>query len=239
MRREGFELSISPPRVIYKRGEGKTILEPIEHVTILVAHDIAGTVIESMTRRKGEMITYVDAAEMAKLDFRIPTRGLLGYPAEFKNTTHGQATLNHILLGYEEYKGEIEKQRTGSIISTALGQTTPYALINIEPRGKLHVGGNEKVYPGMIIGQHNRESDLEVNPVKAKHLSNVRAAGKEDTIKLVPKQEASLEKMMAYIQDDEVIEVTPISIRIRKKILDASKRAATKKKNPLDSITFE
>lgn len=220
MRREGFELSISPPRVIYKDGgvdpvtKKRVILEPVEQVNITVSPDLAGGVIEAMTRRKGELGLFIEDEKESKLEFRIPTRGLLGYPAEFKNSTRGLGTLNHILDGYEEYKGAIERDRSGSIVSTARyleiqlnsGTTTSYALASIESRGKLFIGPNTQVYPGMIIGENSREADLEVNPVKAKQLTNIRAAGKEDTIKLIPPRDNSLEKLITYIQDDEVIE---------------------------------
>ncbi|KAJ3189324.1 hypothetical protein HDU85_002952 [Gaertneriomyces sp. JEL0708] len=237
MRREGFELSVSPPRVIYKtEGEGKekVVLEPVEEVTIDVDHDMAGAVIEKITKRKGEMKTYTESGDKARLIFHVPTRGLLGYPAEFKNDTHGQGTINYMLLGYEPYKGPLEKTRKGSIICTATGDATAYALRDVEPRGKLFISPGTKCYPGMIVGEHNREHDLEVNPCKAKQLTNIRAAGKEEAIRLTPVTDMGLEKMIAYIQDDEVIEITPTTIRTRKKELDANKRKAMKRNNRQD-----
>ncbi|TPX60197.1 hypothetical protein PhCBS80983_g01917 [Powellomyces hirtus] len=233
MRREGFELSVSPPRVIYRtEGEGKDkkILEPIEELTIDVEHVQAGSVIEKITKRKGEMKSYTESGDKGRLVFLIPTRGLLGYPAEFKNDTHGQGTINYMLHGYEPYKGPLERTRKGSIISTASGETTAYALVAIEPRGKLFIAPGTKVYPGMIIGEHNREHDLEVNPAKAKHQTNVRTAGKDENIRLVPVEQMGLEKMIAYVQDDEVIEITPSIVRTRKKELDATKRKAQSRK---------
>ncbi|KAJ3023763.1 hypothetical protein HKX48_001291 [Thoreauomyces humboldtii] len=233
MRREGFELSVSPPRVIYRTegtGKDKQVLEPVEELTIDVEHEHAGTVIEKITKRKGEMKSYNESGDKARLIFQIPTRGLLGYPAEFKNDTHGQGTINYMLLGYEPYKGALERTRKGSIISTASGETTAYALVAIEPRGKLFIGPGAKVYPGMIIGEHNREHDLEVNPAKSKHLTNVRTAGKDDSLRLVPVEQYGLEKMIAYVQDDEVIEITPSIIRTRKKELDPTKRKAMTRK---------
>ncbi|KAI8902784.1 P-loop containing nucleoside triphosphate hydrolase protein [Globomyces pollinis-pini] len=233
MRREGFEISVSPPSVIYKRVEGKPkeFLEPIEEVTIDCEHEHAGVIIEKLTVRKGEMKTYLDSGSRARLIFEIPTRGLLGYPAEFKNDTHGQGVLNNIFLSYEPYKGPIENARKGSIISTASGECTAYALSSIEPRGKLFIKPGTVVYPGMIIGEHNRDNDLEVNPVKNKQITNIRAAGKDDGIKLTPPLEFSLERMISYIQSDEVIEVTPTQLRIRKKELDSGKRKSQKKRN--------
>ncbi|KAJ3052516.1 hypothetical protein HK097_006118 [Rhizophlyctis rosea] len=232
MRREGFEISVTTPRVIYKvDGEDKDrkILEPMEEVTIDCSHEDTGTVIEKMSRGKGEMKSYT-GEERARLVFHIPTRGLLGYPAEFKNDTRGEGTLNHILLGYEPYKGPLEPKRKGSIVSMATGECTPYALQDIQVRGKLFVGPGAKVYPGMIIGEANREHEMECNPVKQKQLSNVRSVHKEDKIVLTPPEKMSLERLIAYVQEDEVIEITPSSIRIRKKIMDASKRNAERKR---------
>ncbi|KAJ3278880.1 hypothetical protein HK104_001952 [Borealophlyctis nickersoniae] len=233
MRREGFEMSVSPPRVIYKvegAGRDRIVLEPIEEVTIDVDHEHAGTVIEKMSKGKGEMKSYGENGDKARLIYHIPTRGLLGYPAEFKNDTHGQGTLNHMLIGYEKYKGPLEKVRKGSLVSTASGEATPYALQDIQARGRVFITPGTKVYPGMIIGENSREADLEVNPVKNKQLSNVRSVMKEDAIRLVPAEQMSLEKMIAYVQDDEVIEITPVAIRSRKKELDANKRHATRKR---------
>ncbi|KAI9339607.1 P-loop containing nucleoside triphosphate hydrolase protein [Obelidium mucronatum] len=235
MRREGFELSVSPPRVIYKsktneKGE-RTIFEPVEQVTIDCEHTEAGTVIEKMSSRKGVMETYGEASgDRARLIFNVPTRGLLGYPAEFKSDTSGQGTLNHILKGYEPFKGPLDRTRKGSLISTAMGETTAYALKDIEPRGKLFVTPGMKVYPGMIIGEHNRESDLEVNPAKSKVASNIRTVSKDESLKLIPVESYGLERMMSYIQDDEVIEVTPESIRSRKKVLDSTARSSQKRR---------
>ncbi|KAI9105545.1 P-loop containing nucleoside triphosphate hydrolase protein [Phlyctochytrium arcticum] len=237
MRREGYEISVSPPKVLFKvQGEGKDkiILEPIEEVTMDLDHGDAGAVIEKMTKRKGEMKGYTESGGKARLVFEIPTRGLLGYPAEFKNDTHGQGTINYLFLGYEPYKGVLEKTRKGSIISTAAGETTAYALAAIEARGKLFIGPGVKVYPGMIIGEHSRDHELEVNPVKAKQLTNIRQANKEEAIRLTPPVSMGLERMIAYVQDDEVIEITPLSVRTRKRELDSTKRRSRAKKNQLD-----
>ncbi|KAJ3412586.1 hypothetical protein HDV05_000566 [Chytridiales sp. JEL 0842] len=239
MRREGFELSVSPPRVIFRAkpheaGEERKIYEPIEEVTIDCAHEHAGVVIEKMGLRKGNMESYNDAGDRARLVFTIPTRGLLGYPAEFKSDTSGQGVLNNILLGYEPFKGPISSGRKGSIISTAAGETTAYALRDIEPRGKLFVGPGTKVYAGMVIGEHNREQDLEVNPVKLKALTNIRSVQKEEAIRLTPVNTMGLERLMSYIQDDEVIEVTPSAIRSRKKDLDPNKRKSQSRRGGID-----
>jgi GTP-binding protein len=162
--------------------------------------------------------------------FHVPTRGILGYPAEFKTDTHGEGVIYHILLGYEPFKGPIEKSRKGSLISTASGDATAYALQSIEARGTLFIKPGTSVYPGMIIGEHSREGDMEVNPVKSKALTNFRSVNKEDGVKLTPVPTFSLERLIAYIQDDEVIEVTPTQLRSRKKILDSSKRKSSSKK---------
>jgi GTP-binding protein len=240
MRREGFEISVSAPQVLYKAendGDKKIILEPIEEVTIDIGHEYAGIVIEKMTKNKGEMKSYTDSGDRARLIFEVPTRGILGYPSEFKTDTHGEGVLNHMLIGYQPYKGRIEKNRKGSLISTASGEATTYALQAMEARGTLFIKPGTQVYPGMIVGffilnlgEHSRDSDLEVNPVKAKQLTNIRTTSKDETIKLIPVPIFSLEKLIAYIQDDEVIEVTPTTLRSRKRILDSSKRKAGSKK---------
>lgn len=163
--------------------------------------------------------------------FEIPTRGLLGYPAEFKNDTHGQGIINHMFMHYEPYKGPIERSRKGSLISSASGEATNYALASIESRGKLFIKPGTPVYPGMIIGENSRDTDMEVNPCKAKQLTNIRAAGKDESLRLSPVEEFSLEKMISYIQDDEVIEITPTRLRSRKKELDSNKRKSIKRRN--------
>ncbi|KAJ3129031.1 hypothetical protein HK098_002883 [Nowakowskiella sp. JEL0407] len=233
MRREGFEISVSPPRVIYKTeitaDNTKKILEPIEEVVIEVDQEFAGKVIERMTKGKGEMLSY-DGDDKARLVFRIPTRGFLGYPAEFKNDTRGQGVLNNIFVGFEEHKGPIERVRKGSLVSTAQGEATPYAIEDIQARGKLFISPGTKVYEGMIIGESSREQDLDVNPVKAKATTNIRVAFKEQATALIPPVNMNLERMLNYIQGDEVIEVTPSAIRIRKKILDTDKRRSEKRK---------
>ncbi|KAJ3309318.1 hypothetical protein HDU76_003657, partial [Blyttiomyces sp. JEL0837] len=242
MRREGFELSVSPPRVIFRAqgtGSERKVMEPMEEVTIDCEHGHAGSVIEQMTGRKGNLETYTDSGERARLVFTIPTRGLLGYPAQFKSDTSGQGTLNHIFKGYEPFKGPMEKTRKGSIIATNSGECTAYALRDIEPRGKLFVTPGTKVYPGMVVGEHNREQDLEVNPVKQKQLSNMRAAGKEDQIRLVPVEAMGLERLMSYIQDDEVIEITPNAIRFRKKELDPNRRKTQNRRGGFDFDNLE
>ena len=197
MRREGFELSVSPPQVVFQKNE-TGLLEPIEEVIIDSDTEFSGIVIEKLSQRKAEFKEMIEYGAKSRLIFEMPTRGLLGYMGEFKNDTHGTGVLNHLFLRYEEHKGKLERSRKGALISSAAGQTNAYALEGIEPRGILFIGPNSKVYPGMIIGEHNRDNDLEVNPAKAKQLSNVRTVFKEDAIRLTPPKSMSLEETIAY-----------------------------------------
>ncbi|KAI9298591.1 GTP-binding protein TypA [Neoconidiobolus thromboides FSU 785] len=226
MRREGFELGISPPRVVFQRGEKKDdILEPIEEVTIDVEHEFTGIVIEKLSKRKGELKSFIEFGDKARLILHVPTRGLLGYSAEFKNDTHGQGTLNHIFYEYQSYKGPLDKIRKGSLLSTAKGEVTSYAANLMEPRGKLFVTPGMQVYPGMVVGEYNKDDgDLEVNPARTKAVNNMRTVMKDENIKLTAVKPMSLEEVIAYVAPDEIIEVTPKSIRLRKKELDPSKR---------------
>ncbi|KAJ2610591.1 hypothetical protein EV177_003897 [Coemansia sp. RSA 1804] len=235
MRREGFELSVTPPRVLMRRDAGN-ILEPFEEITIDVDHGASGVVIEKLTKRKGELKSFSDVADKARMVFHIPTRGLLGYMSEFKNDTHGSGVINHAFLRYDAYAGPLEKTRKASMVSMAAGTATAYALNMIEPRGRLFVRNGEAVYPGMVVGELSKDGgDLEVNPAKAKQLTNIRAAGKDDTIRLVPVAPWSLEEAIAYINPDEAIEVTPSTIRLRKQILDANKRKQNSRKRAPDA----
>ncbi|KAJ2556538.1 hypothetical protein EV175_001942 [Coemansia sp. RSA 1933] len=237
MRREGFELSVTPPRVLFRRdpNDKKGILEPFEEITIDVDHDCSGVVIEKLTRRKGEMKSFTDVADKARMVFHIPTRGLLGYMSEFKNDTHGSGVINHAFLRFDAYAGALEKSRKSSMVSMVAGTATSYALNMIESRGQLFVRNGEDVYPGMIVGEISKDgSDLEVNPAKAKQLTNIRAAGKDDTIRLIPVKPWTLEEAIAYINPDEAIEVTPTKIRLRKQILDSNKRKQLTRKRISD-----
>ncbi|MDX2050332.1 MAG: translational GTPase TypA [Rickettsiaceae bacterium] len=225
MRREGFELSISRPKVLFKTDDNGTRLEPIEEVVIDVDDAYVGTVVESMNLRKGEMQDMrPSGGGKTRLIFYAPSRGLIGYHGQFLSDTRGTGVMNRLFHSYGPYKGPIEGRRNGVLISTEDGNIVAYALWNLEERGKMFVKPGEKVYKGMIIGEHNRDNDLEVNPLKAKQLSNVRAAGKDEAIKLTPPVIMSLEQAIAYIQDDERVEVTPESIRLRKAFLDPNDR---------------
>lgn len=215
MRREGFELSISSPKVIMKKN-GAELLEPMEEVTIDIPQEVSGTVIQKMNRRKGELKQMSETGDRVKLIFDIPSRGLLGYVSEFKNDTSGQGIINHIFTGYKPFSGDVDKSRKGSIISITTGTATASALSGFEARGTLFIKPGDKVYPGMIIGEHNKDNDIEVNPTKAKQVTNIRSTHREGLYKLTPIQQLSLEGTLSYIKDDELIEVTPKHIRIRK-----------------------
>ncbi|KAG0252592.1 hypothetical protein BG011_006901 [Mortierella polycephala] len=224
MRREGFELSVSPPRVVYKE-EGGQRLEPIEEVTIDVGNQFTGTIIEKLSKRKAELKSFDENGDKTRIIFECPTRGLLGYSAEFKNDTSGDGTLNHTFLGYAPFKGGLDRSRKGSLVAMgSVGSATSYALNLIEPRGKLFIRPGDKVYAGMVIGESSRTGDLEVNPTRAKQVTNIRTVAKDDNIVLRPPVEMSLESMISYIAGDEVLEITQSSLRIRKRELDANKR---------------
>ncbi|KAJ2704710.1 hypothetical protein H4R19_005207, partial [Coemansia spiralis] len=241
MRREGFELSVTPPRVLYKRDPDNknVVLEPYEELTIDVDHQTAGVVIEKLTKRKGELKSFSDVADKARLLMHIPTRGLLGYASEFKNDTHGTGVMNHSFLHYGEHVGALEKTRKASMVCLSGGTATAYALNMVEPRGRLFIRNGEDVYPGMVVGELSKDgSDLEVNPTKAKQLSNMRAAGKDEAIRLTPVKPWSLEEVIAYVNPDEAIEVTPTQIRLRKQILDPTKRKQQSRKQISDIDKF-
>ncbi|KAF9138916.1 hypothetical protein BGX30_008582 [Mortierella sp. GBA39] len=231
MRREGFELSVSPPRVVFKEEKGQR-LEPIEEVTIDVGNQYTGTVIEKLSKRKAEMKSFDENGDKTRIVFECPTRGLLGYSAEFKNDTSGDGTLNHTFLEYAPFKGGLERTRKGSLVAMgSVGSATSYALNLIEPRGKLFIRAGEKVYAGMVIGESSRTGDLEVNPTRAKQVTNIRTVAKDENIVLRPPVEMSLESMISYIAEDEVLEITQSSLRIRKRELDASKRRQNLRNN--------
>ncbi len=225
MRREGFELSISRPRVIL-RHEGGVTLEPIEEVTIDVDEEFAGIVIEKLTGpRRGALVEMRSTGQSkTRLVFLVPSRGLLGYHGEFLTDTRGTGVLNRVFHGWAPFKGPIQGRRNGVLVSLETGTAVAYALWNLEERGRLFIGPQEPVYSGMIIGEHNRPGDLDVNPLKEKKLTNIRAAGKDDNVILTPPRRLSLEEAIGYIEDDELVEVTPRAIRLRKRILDPGER---------------
>jgi GTP-binding protein len=224
MRREGFEMSISRPEVIYKK-ENDTLLEPLEHLFIEVPEVYSGMVIEDISKRKAEML-FLNTNEqgITSLEFLIPTRTLLGYRSEFITKTSGRGILTSAFKEYAPYKGDYQSRIKGVMIASASGKATAYSLFNLQERGELFVTPNDHVYEGMIVGENSRDNDLVVNPTKAKHLTNVRAAGSDENIILTPPRSFTLEQAIEYIQSDELVEVTPHFIRLRKKFLNETDR---------------
>ncbi|GAN53484.1 GTP-binding protein TypA/BipA [Tanticharoenia sakaeratensis NBRC 103193] len=232
MRREGFELTIGRPRVLFETdAETGERMEPFEEVLVDVDEPYSGVVVEKMSVRKGLMQDMrPSGGGKVRLTFLIPARGLIGYHGEFLTDTRGTGIMNRMFAGYQPYAGVIEGRRNGALISSEDGATTQYSLFSLQDRGTLFVDPGEKVYVGMILGEHSRENDLEVNPVREKKLTNIRAAGKDDALLLVPPRKMSLEQAIAYIEDDELVEVTPSAIRIRKRYLDPNERKRMEKK---------
>lgn len=230
MRREGFELSIGRPRVLFKNENGVR-QEPIEEVFIDVDDAYTGTVVEAMSLRKGELVDMrPSGGGKTRILFHAPSRGLIGYHGQFLTDTRGTGVMNRIFLKYDTYRGTIEGRRSGVLISNGDGDAVAYALWNLEDRGIMFVEHNTKVYAGMIIGEHNRGNDLEVNPLRGKQLTNVRASGKDEAIRLTPPKIMPLEQAIAYINSDECVEVTPKSIRLRKIYLDPNERKKQERK---------
>ncbi|MDO5657149.1 MAG: translational GTPase TypA [Paracoccus sp. (in: a-proteobacteria)] len=225
MRREGFELSISRPKVIFREEDGQR-MEPIEEVIIDVDDDYTGAVIEKLTGdRKGDLVEMKPAGVgKTRIVAHVPSRGLIGYHGEFMTDTRGNGVLNRIFHDWAPYKGAIQGRRQGVLISMEDGVSVAYALWNLEERGKMFIGAQEQVYVGMIIGEHSRDNDLEVNPLKGKKLTNVRASGTDEAVRLTPPVRMSLEEAISYIDDDELVEVTPKNIRLRKRYLDPHER---------------
>ena len=232
MRREGFELSISRPQVLMKEEDGQK-LEPIEEVTIDVDEEYTGAVIEKITGpRKGDLVEMKPSGiGKTRLIAHVPARGLIGYHGEFLTDTRGTGVMNRVFSGWAPYKGTIEGRRAGVLISIEDGETVAYALWNLEERGKMFVGPQTKVYKGMVIGEHARDNDLEVNPLKGKKLTNVRASGTDEAVRLTPHIKLSLEQAISYINNDELVEVTPANIRLRKRFLDTHKRKRQARSN--------
>lgn len=223
MRREGFELQVSQPQVVMQEIDG-IMCEPLERAIVNVPDENAGSIIEALSRRKGEMQSMKTENGITNMEFLIPTRGLLGFRGNFIILTKGEGTLYHSFEKYVKHMGPIEKRQVGSLISMVDGDTVAYALWALQERGPLFLGANVQVYEGMIIGEHNQGNDLQVNPIREKKLTNVRASGKDEAINLIPPQEMTLEKAIEYIGPDEYVEVTPKSIRVRKKFLKENDR---------------
>jgi len=226
MRREGFELGVSRPKVLFERDpDTGELMEPIEEVTIDVDEEFSGIVVQKLSERRAEMIAMrPSGGGRLRLVFHAPTRGLIGYQGELLSDTRGTAVFNRVFHAYAPYKGEIEGRRTGVLISNGEGEAVAYALWNLEDRGPMMVVPGTRVYQGMIVGEHARGNDLVVNVLKGKKLTNIRAAGKDDNVLLTPPIRMTLEKALAYIADDELVEVTPQSIRLRKSVLDPNER---------------
>jgi GTP-binding protein len=231
MRREGFELSISRPRVIFQDIDGVRN-EPVEEVTIDVDDEYSGAVIDKLTgERKGDLVEMKPAGVgKTRIIAHVPSRGLIGYQGQFLTDTRGTGVLNRIFHGWTPHKGPIQGRRQGVLISTESGVSVAYALWNLEERGRMFIGPQEQVYVGMLIGEHSRENDLEVNPLKGKKLTNVRASGTDEAVRLTPHIKMSLEEAIAYIDDDELVEVTPKIIRLRKRLLDPNERKRQSRK---------
>ena len=225
MRRQGYEFQVSPPEVIYKRDENGTLLEPIELLMIEVPEEYVGTVMERLGSRKAE-IKNMGTREggTAHLEFLIPARGLLGYRSQFLTDTNGNGIMNHVFNSYEPYKGDIEQRSTGSIIVHETGESTGYGLFNTQSRGRLFIGPGVPVYEGMIVGENPKNDDIVCNVCKKKQMTNTRASGSDDALRLVPPSKLSLEQSLEFIKDDELVEITPNNIRLRKRILNKEER---------------
>jgi GTP-binding protein len=225
MRREGFELSVSRPKVVLSRADNGDVLEPIEEVVIDVDEEHSGVVVQKLSERRGDMTEMrPSGGGRLRLVFHVPTRGLLGYQSELLTDTRGTAVMNRLFHAYAPFKGDIPGRRNGVLISTDQGEAVAYALWNLEARGPMMIEPGWKVYRGMIVGEHTRDNDLEVNVLKGKKLTNIRTTSKDEAVRLTPPIRMTLEKALAYIADDELVEVTPKSIRLRKKLLDANDR---------------
>jgi GTP-binding protein len=237
MRREGFELGVSRPKVVFQTGDDGELLEPIEEVVIDVDEEFSGVVVQKMSERKAEMTEMrPSGGGRLRLVFHAPTRGLIGYQGELLTDTRGTAILNRLFHEYAPWKGDIAGRRTGVLIANDQGDAVAYAMWKLEDRGPMMIEPGSKVYRGMIVGEHTRDNDLEINVLKGKQLTNIRAAGKDEAVRLTPPIKMTLEKALAYIEDDELVEVTPKSIRLRKMILDPNDRKkAVRQKEALAS----
>ncbi len=230
MRREGYELSVSTPRVLYKTGEDGRKLEPIERLVIDVPEDCVGSVMEKMGSRKGELVAMHPQGSRMRIEFKVPSRGLFGYKSEFLTDTRGEGIMSHVFDGYEPYKGDIDRRNTGSLVSFETGEAVTYGLYNAQERGQLFIPAGTPVYEGMVVGASPKTDDLVVNVCKRKHLTNTRASGSDDALRLVPHRILSLEDCLEFLADDELLEVTPESLRIRKRELSNTQRAKNRAK---------
>ncbi|MBQ7476125.1 MAG: translational GTPase TypA [Selenomonadaceae bacterium] len=228
MRREGYEMQVGKPEVVYKIVDGKK-LEPIESLTVEVPQEFMGTVMELLGRRKAEMVDMSEVAGYMRIHFLIPARGLIGFRSELLTSTKGNGIMHHVFHSYEPYKGDIAGRSRGSLVAFEEGTTTGYGIYNLQDRGTMFIEPNQKVYEGMIVGENSREVDIDINPCKQKHLTNTRASSSDEAIRLVPPKVMNLEQALEYINDDELVEVTPSSIRLRKAVLDRTTRGRAAK----------
>ena len=232
MRREGYEFAVSKAEVLYKYDENGKKLEPMERAYIDVPEEFSGTIIEKLSQRKGDLQGMSNGTGgYTRLEFLIPSRGLIGYRGEFMTDTKGNGILNAIFEGYGPYKGDIQYRKQGSLIAYETGEAITYGLFNAQERGTLFIGPGEKVYSGMVVGQNGKAEDIEVNVCKKKQLSNTRSSNADEALRLTPPRVLSLEQALEFIETDELLEVTPTSLRIRKKILDPTLRMRAKRNN--------
>lgn len=230
MRREGFEFAVSRPEVLFRRSGTGELLEPIEHVTVDIKDVYTGTVIELLGRRRGEMTAMNPSSDSVRCEFLVPARGLIGFRTEFLKSTRGEGVIHHTFDSYQPYKGPISGRQRGALVSMESGPATAYALEGIQARGTLFIEPGQLIYEGMIIGENSREDDLSVNASRLKHLTNMRASGSDGLVRLESPKKLSLEQCIEFLEDDEILEVTPENIRLRKKILDTSMRQRAKKR---------
>ena len=224
MRREGFELTASKPQVITRTVDGKR-MEPMEHLVIDCPEISIGVVTQKLGERKGRMMNLVNhGSGRVRIEFRLPSRGLIGFRSVFLTDTKGAGIMNHLFDGFAPWQGEIEHRATGVLISDRNGKATAYAIEHLQPRGELFVAPTDEVYEGMVVGEHSRDNDLDVNVVREKKLTNMRASGSEDLVRLVPPRVMNLEQALEFIREDELVEVTPKAFRLRKRILQANRR---------------
>ena len=229
MRREGYEFSVGTPRVLYKEKDGVRY-EPIEKVTIDVPEDQMGSVMEKLGSRKGELVSMAPQGSRMRLEYLIPARGMLGYRSEFLTDTRGEGVLNSVFYDYEPYKGDIQRRHTGSLVAFETGEAVGYGLFKVQDRGALFISPGTQVYEGMVVGQSPKAEDLNVNVCKKKQLTNTRASGSDEALKLTPPINMSLEACLEFLADDEILEVTPENLRIRKRILNNQQRAKARNK---------
>ena len=234
MRREGFELQVGKPKVIMHRNEEGKLQEPMEALTIDVPQDFMGAVMEGLGLRKAELLNMTEMAGYLRMEFNIPARGLIGFRNQFLTDTKGNGIMNHVFAGWADYKGDIPGRTRGSLVAFESGEVTPYGIDKCQERGVMFVVPNQKIYEGQIIGENSREDDMDINPCKKKHVSNMRASGSDDSVHLIPPRTFSLEQALEQINEDELVEVTPKSIRMRKAILDRVDRGRQRSRNKKD-----